>query len=227
MDSRRSLAVLSLSTALSISALGAPAHAETSEADRFGKPLEAMRIHRAERPQSVKPFFRSHKVQVNPGFINPGKDQFTPVTGQTYEWVINEDNELIIGVEFLQQDSEAFIDGATEVAGKNARRKFGHPTLAVRFRGDGEAVEGPARISGTLYEVGDTWTIDDRSGRYCLLRTDEDHGILLDNAVELFHDCGLEVASKLFTPEEPTHQLHGASGKFMNAVSPFCRWVRR
>ncbi|MGB3439828.1 MAG: hypothetical protein WBA97_13860 [Actinophytocola sp.] len=132
---------------------------------------------------------------------------FTPAGGVTYLWAIKEDDShLVVGVEDPTKMSAAFgVDPKETVSAMQAKKSqlgedipadnvldgLGHPTLAVKFGPNGEALVGKARISGELEEHEGSWKINDHSGRYSAGRTEVVPYLI--NAATKFQRFGIDV----------------------------------
>lgn len=132
---------------------------------------------------------------------------FKPVAGVTYLWAIRaEDAHLVVGVEDPSKMQAAFQFDPNEIVKAMQAKKrelgedvppesvldgLGHPTLAVRFGPNGEALVGQARISGELEAHGGAWKINDHSGRYSAGR--KEVLIFLLSAAKKFRNFGIDV----------------------------------
>ncbi len=120
-----------------------------------------------------------------------GVDHPPLVPGVKYLWVINNDGDLILGVEDPSQAATAFPDTEHPERHQSTSDGLGHPTLAAAFTGMGVAVPGAGRIGGELMFEGGAWLINDSSGRYSKNRGDTEP--LLRNAAQLFQVLGMDV----------------------------------
>jgi len=113
--------------------------------------------------------------------------KFAPVSGVIYLWAIRDDGHLVVGVEDPSKMRAAFqFDPAEIVKSIQAKKRelgepvppdgvldgLGHPTIAIKFGPNGEALVGTARIGGELEAHGGSWKINDHSGRYSAGRTE-------------------------------------------------------
>ncbi|MFI7079310.1 hypothetical protein ACIBO1_18620 [Micromonospora sp. NPDC049903] len=126
---------------------------------------------------------RTQQMRVNPAWM-PLSD-FTPEIhagrpDARWHYVVTEAGEIMIGSEEiltvvsarqladLHAAMRATDPGLTLDQLRNSINQQGHPTIGVRFDGEGRALVGRGRISGELHRDPDTgrWGVDDKSGRY-------------------------------------------------------------
>jgi hypothetical protein len=147
-------------------------------------------------------------IRLNAAYCDLDLDggRFKPVSGVMYLWAIREDGHLVVGVVDPSRMRAAFqFDPAEVVKTIQAKKReqggdvpsdgvldgLGHPTIAIQFGPNGEALVGTARIGGELEAHGGAWKINDHSGRYSAGRT----AVLpyLINAAKKFRGFGIDV----------------------------------